>query len=231
MQAALNAYDADQRISEVPRIFVYEDFVTDEVCAQLIEAARSQMKQALVSDDNSGVLSTGRTGSNCWIKHNQTPAIARMCQQVSEVVGVPLAHAESIQVIHYATTEEYAPHFDAWDPQTERGARCMARGGQRMTTCLMYLNTVKKGGGTAFPALDLEVTARQGRMLMFDNCQYGTTKRDADCLHGGMPVIKGEKWACNLWFRERPLNSKSTARPFKSKARRGKGRRRARRVI
>jgi hypothetical protein len=23
-------------------------------------------------------------------------------------------------------------------------------------------------------------------------------------LHGGMPVIKGEKWMVNLWFRENP---------------------------
>ena len=78
----------------------------------------------------------------------------------------------------------------------------MAKGGQRMVTCLLYLNDVEEGGGTPFPNLDMEIRAKKGRMVLFHNCHEGSTVRHPDSLHGGMPVLKGEKWACNLWFRE-----------------------------
>jgi prolyl 4-hydroxylase len=68
-----------------------------------------------------------------------------------------------LQVIHYSDGEEYSSHFDAWDPATERGIRCMSKGGQRMVTCLLYLNDVEKGGGTSFPRLDMEVRAKKGQ--------------------------------------------------------------------
>jgi len=119
------------------------------------------------------------------------------------VVGIGLEYAESLQVVHYAETQEYAPHYDAWDAGTERGQRCMAKGGQRMVTCLLYLNEPEEGGGTSFPNLDMEVRARKGRMLLFHNCHPNSVIRHPDSLHGGMPVLSGEKWACNFWFRER----------------------------
>jgi len=31
----------------------------------------------------------------------------------------------------------------------------------------------------------------------------GTDSRHPLSLHGGQPVLVGEKWAANLWFRER----------------------------
>jgi prolyl 4-hydroxylase len=39
----------------------------------------------------------------------------------------------------------------------------MSKGGQRMVTCLLYLNDVEKGGGTSFPRLDMEVRAKKGQ--------------------------------------------------------------------
>jgi prolyl 4-hydroxylase len=80
----------------------------------------------------------------------------------------------------------------------------MAKGGQRLVTCLMYLNDVAVGGGTTFPKLNLEVSARKGSMLVFYNCYRDSTLRHPDSLHGGLPVQRDEKWACNLWFREAP---------------------------
>ena len=79
-----------------------------------------------------------------------------------------------------------------------------------MITCLLYLNDVEQGGGTSFPKLDMEVRARKGRMLLFHNCHADSTIRHPDSLHGGMPVLKGEKWACNFWFRESSYQAPAT---------------------
>ena len=71
-----------------------------------------------------------------------------------------------------------------------------------MVTCLLYLNDLEDGGRTSFPILGMEIGAKKGRMVQFHNCHEGSTARHRDSLHGGMPVLKGGKWACNFWFRE-----------------------------
>ena len=196
-------YETGNRVNEDPTVCVFEDFLSSEEVDELLHAARPKLKQALVSAAKSGGESTGRTGSNCWIPHAYNPIIKELSLRVAEVVGIGLEYAESLQVVYYSEGQEYAPHYDAWDAATERGRRCMMKGGQRMVTCLLYLNEPEQGGGTAFPKLDMEVRAKKGRMLLFHNCHQGSTVRHPDSLHGGLPVVEGEKWACNFWFRER----------------------------
>lgn len=197
-------YPDSVTVNDDPRVVIVDNFITDNECDALIGAARSELRQALVSAGDRGVASRGRTGRNCWIKHHHNRVVSGLTTRISDYVRLPLLHAESLQVIHYGESQEYAAHFDAWDADTERGQRCMARGGQRLVTCLLYLNTVEEGGGTGFPQLEVEVAAIKGRMVIFHNCQPGTNLRHPGSLHGGLPVEAGEKWACNLWFREQP---------------------------
>ncbi|GAB5499004.1 MAG: hypothetical protein PsegKO_13150 [Pseudohongiellaceae bacterium] len=195
-------YETGEQVNTEPRVVVFEDFLSELEIEQLLNAAQSKLKQALVSSADAGVESPGRTGRNCWIPHGYNAVIEDLAQRVADIVGIPLEFAESLQVVHYQQSQQYAPHYDAWDAATERGQRCMAKGGQRLLTCLLYLNEPDSGGGTSFPNLDMEVRARKGRMLLFHNCHQGSTVRHPDSLHGGMPVLQGEKWACNFWFRE-----------------------------
>lgn len=195
-------YEIGEKVNDDPLVYVFENFLTRQEVEQLLAAAKPKLKQALVSADKTGIESMGRSGSNCWIPFKHNRVIEDLSLRVAEVVGLPLEQAESLQIIHYSQTQEYAPHYDAWDAATERGRRCMIKGGQRMITCLLYLNDVEEGGGTSFPKLDMEVRAKKGRMVLFHNCYRGRNIRHPDSLHGGMPVIKGEKWACNFWFRE-----------------------------
>ena len=108
-----------------------------------------------------------------------------------------------LQVLHYGPEQQYRVHWDAYDLNTERGLRCCSDRGQRVRTALAYLVDVEAGGQTAFPRLDVEVEARQGRLVLFDNCVSGSNDRHANALHGAMPVIAGEKWAVTLFFRDR----------------------------
>ena len=204
-------YDIGQQVNEDPIVYVFEDFLQASESAALIAAAQANLQRAVVSDAKAGAVSAGRTGQNCWVRHRQTEVIGQLCDRISTLVNLPLTQAESLQVIHYAETQEYRPHYDAWDAKTERGQRCMERGGQRLVTCLLYLNDVAAGGGTCFPKLDMEVRAIKGRMVLFHNCYPGTTLRHPASLHGGLPVTSGEKWACNLWFRERSYHQAPAA--------------------
>ena len=73
-----------------------------------------------------------------------------------------------------------------------------------MCTALCYLNDVEEGGGTQFTRLNITVKAKKGRMLVFQNTYNGTNNKHLMSEHAGMPVLKGEKYAFNLWFRECP---------------------------
>lgn len=198
-------YPDAQVVHKDPLLCSIDNFVTDKEAAHLIDSAKDKLAQALVSSAKSGVKSAGRTGMNCWLPHTQDPTVKALVQRVCDLVKLPASHAESVQMIYYGETQEYRPHFDAWDPNTDRGQRCMSKGGQRILTCLMYLNTPEKGGGTTFPKIDTQVDAQKGRIVIFHNCHKNTIERHPHSLHGGMPVLSGEKWACNLWFRDLSL--------------------------
>jgi prolyl 4-hydroxylase len=150
---------------------------------------------------------------------------------VSELVDIPVHHSESMQVVHYAESQEYRPHFDGWDLSTEKGRLRTENGGQRVLTALMYLNEPAGGGGTSFPKLEIEVEAKPGRLVIFHNIADEETNLHPHSLHGGMPVGDGEKWACNLWFRARPYRTgeSRTARAVAPSSRTGGGNRAARR--
>lgn len=200
---AVNLNTCSTQLWDTPLVRVFDNFLNEEEISHLIDTGAENLAPALVSLGENGSTSKGRTGRSCWVSQRHDEVIAAISDRISERVDIPLIQAESLQLIHYFENQEYAPHFDAWDAETEAGQRCMKRGGQRLVTCLLYLNDVEGGGGTLFPKLNITVEARKGRMLMFHNCHPNTTVRHPSTLHGGLPVLKGEKWACNLWFRER----------------------------
>ena len=69
-----------------------------------------------------------------------------------------------------------------------------------MVIWLLFLTDVEDGGGTSFPILGMEIGAKKGWMVQFHNSHEGSTARHRDSLHGGMPVLKGEKWLVIFGF-------------------------------
>jgi prolyl 4-hydroxylase len=64
----------------------------------------------------------------------------------------------------------------------------------------MYLNTPARGGGTVFPDVEFEVEPIKGNAVFFS---YDRPHSSTRTLHGGAPVIEGEKWVATKWLRER----------------------------
>lgn len=226
-----SGYEIGTQVADDPLVWVIDDFVSDDERGHIVELGSQDMSEAKVSRLGKNAPSEKRTGRVGWVKHNQTPAIRAVVKRVGDLVGLPVSHAESLQVVHYAETQQYKPHFDAWDIGTPKGREKTARGGNRLVTALMYLNDVGDGGATVFPELDLEVEAVPGRLCLFHDLLVGSSERHPHSLHGGMPVTGGEKWACNLWFREHrygqgsgaPVSSRTmppAKRPAKRKKRR-----------
>lgn len=187
-------------LSNYPIIYTINNFLSEEECKLFINIGNKNLKKAKVGLN---VYSDGRTGSNNWIKHDFNDLTQKIANRISKLVDVSLDNAETFQVIHYSENQQYKPHFDAWlHNNSEMCLKRMKYGGQRIWTCLCYLNDVTEGGQTKFIKLDKEISPEKGKLLVFNNVIKDTHIRHPLTLHAGMPVIKGEKYAFTIWFRE-----------------------------
>ena len=76
--------------------------------------------------------------------------------------------------------------------------------GNRVVSVLVYLGCAAEGGETQFTSLGLRVTPTPCAALLWHNFDRKGVL-DRRTLHCGRPVLAGEKWGMNIWFRQRPL--------------------------
>ena len=189
-----------------PRIELIRDFIDDDTCELFVRNGKSKLERSQVMDKKGGAKVTdSRTSEHCWIKLGEDAAIEKVAHEICELAKMPIENAESFQLVRYGVGQEYKPHFDTFELDSVSGKQAQKRGGQRVVTAILYLNEVQQGGKTNFPNIGIEVKPQKGSLLIFHNCREGTDSRHPKSLHGGMPVLKGEKWITNLWFRERPF--------------------------
>lgn len=195
-------------ICTAPRIALFENLLSDAECNALIQASRGKLQRSkVVSNRGSGELvDATRTSYGTWFDKNEHPLATKIQQRICELVRSPLTHAEPLQILNYAEGGEYLPHFDyfeteGFEPQQAGVASPLQTGGQRIATVVVYLNNVEAGGGTIFPHIHLETRPKKGGALYFS---YYLPDGSVDplTLHGGSPVMRGEKWICTQWFRE-----------------------------
>tara|TARA_A200000113_G_scaffold150216_1_gene135308 strand:- start:2597 stop:3211 length:615 start_codon:yes stop_codon:yes gene_type:complete len=196
-----------------PYIYTIDNFLSEKECKFIIKVSRDNMRLAGVStfnDENKFKTGEykGRTNSSYWIPHDAYSETLKITKRIAEKIGCNYRHFESFQVIHYNENEEYKYHYDAYDMnETEKYKKYCNERGNRLRTVLVYLNDVEEGGGTGFDSLneyegEIIVEPKMGKMVVFTNVNDdGSLNRKS--RHAGLPVIKGEKWAFNLWLRER----------------------------
>lgn len=190
-------------ISEEPKITVVEKFITKQEAEHLIDLGKPNLKRSVVSDDKGGYESNGRTSRTAWIFHNHDDITLNVANRISKYVNIPLENAEAFQLVHYDPTQEYRAHFDSVDHNgSEKTLRVIKYGGTRILTALLYLNDVEEGGSTKFTKLNKEIFPSMGKLLTFQDVCTGTNIKHPLSEHAGCPVIKGEKYIINLWFRE-----------------------------
>ena len=185
-----------------PIVYVVNNFLSDDECEAFVEMGKGKMERAKVISDDESEFHASRTNDFCWLEHSASDVIHEVSKRFSVLVKMPINNAEQFQLVYYGPGNEYKPHFDAFDKSTKEGQNNWFPGGQRMVTALAYLNDVQQGGATDFPKIKVSVKPNKGDVVVFHNCIEGTTEINPQALHGGSPVVAGEKWAVNLWFRE-----------------------------
>ena len=148
-----------------------------------------------------------RTSHNSFLKRGQDAVVACIEGRASSLTGFPTVNIESLQVVWYRSGQEYRPHFDYFPPGSAGTERELSRGGQRMVTLFVYLNTVpeRNGGATVFPVLNVTIPAvKNTAAFWYDMTPDG--KEDARTLHGGAAVSDFEKFGLNIWIRQGEFN-------------------------
>ena len=197
-------------LSKTPEIFYIDKFITNKEIEYIINASKGKLNKANVSYLNKDAKNyknyKGRTNKSYWLDKNSDPITLKLCKRIAKEVDCDWIHFENFQIIHYGPGEEYQYHFDAYNKkELEKYNNFCGERGNRLKTVLVYMNNVEEGGGTGFKNIgkgETVVEAKKGRMVVFENVNKKNEiyKRS---LHAGLPIIKGEKWAFNLWLREK----------------------------
>ncbi len=187
---------------KLPRVVLFGGLLTDAECDALVEEARPRLarSETVVNTTGGSEVNAARTSDGMFFGRGESPLIQRIEQRIATLLNWPVAWGEGLQVLHYRPGAEYRPHHDYFDPRHAGTEAVLARGGQRVGTLVMYLNTPAKGGATTFPDVALEVAAIKGNAVFFSYDRPHPTTRT---LHGGAPVVEGEKWVATKWLRER----------------------------
>lgn len=183
---------------ECPKIEVYDNFLTKTECQLLINTAASKLQRSMVVDNSTGgsMLNENRTSYGMSFKVGENLVVEEIERRIAELIGVPVAHGEGLQILRYAIGQEYKPHYDYFDPNSSALEEQIKN--NRIKTVLMYLNTPEEGGATIFPDAGVSIEAKQGSALVFS---YPEPIPGSKTLHGGSPVIAGEKWVATKWIR------------------------------
>lgn len=185
-----------------PRIVVFGNLLSPEECDALVEAARPRMARSLTVATRTGgeEVNDDRTSHGMFFQRGETDVVRRLEERIARLVQWPVENGEGLQVLHYRPGAEYKPHHDYFDPHEPGTPTILQRGGQRVATLVIYLNEPEKGGCTTFPDVHMEVAPRRGNAVFFS---YERPHPSTRTLHGGAPVIAGEKWIATKWLRER----------------------------
>jgi prolyl 4-hydroxylase len=183
-----------------PRLIVFGNLLTHEECDHVIDVARSLLhRSTVIEPDGKCAVSEARTSYGTFIPRGKDEVLNRLDARLATLLRWPVLNIENTQVLHYGHQQEFKPHHDYFKPAEGHWAPVFRRGGQRVATLLVYLNTPERGGGTVFPDVGCEVRAVKGTAVFFS---YETANHESLSLHGGAPVLEGEKWVAVKWFRQ-----------------------------
>jgi prolyl 4-hydroxylase len=189
---------------ERPVVAFIDNLLDADECDELVRRSASRLERSTIVDPQSGAGTeiANRSSEGTYFPIEADPFIARLDRRIAALMNAPVENGEGLQILHYRTGGEYTPHFDYFPPADPGSAAHIAQGGQRVSSLIMYLNDVAGGGSTVFPELNLTVGPKKGAGVYFEYCN-SRGQVDPLTLHGGLPVLEGEKWIATKWVRQR----------------------------
>ena len=175
----------------------YPNFLSEENCKVIISLGEPDLERA-------GVL--GAQYADFRIAETKffnpdIPALKKIREVVAQKTGIPIENQEPMSLIKYQVGGLFKAHHDCFHKTADYYEGCMRQGGQRIKTCLIYLNEDFEGGQTEFPKMKYKLQPKTGLMVVWDNTDVnGEIIQESE--HAGLPVISGVKYLISIWIRE-----------------------------
>jgi len=184
-----------------PRVVLLGGLLSEEECDAMVAAAKARLarSETVAANPVGSEVNAARTSDGMFFERGESELIQRVEARLARLMNWPVDHGEGLQVLRYRPGAEYLPHYDYFDPAMPGSDAILERGGQRVATLVMYLNTPTAGGATIFPDVKLDVLPLKGNAVFFS---YERPDPSTLTLHGGAPVQEGEKWVATKWLRE-----------------------------
>jgi len=206
-QAALQDFPQyePKLLSSDPPILQFENLITPEEAKAMIAIPGDKLVRSLAGDQ----LSPVRTSTQYWCDDSdgctRNQVIEAVTRRMSRIARMPEENAEYFQILRYEPGQFYKTHHDQqtahWTPQ-----------GVRVYTFFVYLSDVEAGGGTRFVDLDLTVTPKLGRAILWPSVRaHDLLSGERKTHHEALPVEKGVKYSANLWIHLYDFKSPSRA--------------------
>lgn len=175
----------------------FKNLLSVDECNELIQMSKDKLFEATTLGEN---VKDYRTANNTWL-FEKTDLTDKIKNIVLEKTNLPIENQEKIHIVKYNVGGEYKEHHDFFHPNTDYFESQIQRGGQRIYSCLFYLNDNFLGGETDFPKIEYKVNPKIGKLVVWKNLNDDLTL-NYNSLHAGLPVLSGEKWICIVWVRE-----------------------------
>ena len=184
-----------------PRVVVFGNLLSGAECDEIIALARTRLARSETVQTATGAteVNEARTSQGMFFDRGEHPVCKRIELRMAALLNWPVENGEGLQVLRYGPGAEYKPHYDYFDPDQAGTPAILKRGGQRVASLVCYLNTPALGGATVFPDVKLDVAPLKGNAVFFS---YDRPHPLTRSLHGGAPVIEGEKWVATKWLRQ-----------------------------
>nr|WP_309100991.1 2OG-Fe(II) oxygenase [Fredinandcohnia onubensis] len=178
---------------EEPLIVILGNVLSDEECDELISLSKDKINRSKISNAR---VDNMRTSSSTFLEESENIIVSRIEKRISQIMNIPTEHGEGLQILNYKIGQEYKAHFDFFTSTNK------VINNPRISTMVMYLSDVEHGGETYFPKLNFSVSPQKGMAVYFEYF-YNDQDLNEQTLHGGAPVIVGDKWAATQWMRRK----------------------------
>jgi hypothetical protein len=190
--------------SEQPRVVALPGLLSADECIYVALKGLPMLRPArVVGRDGRSTVDPIRSNDTAKFGLLEADAVVQSLDlRVAAALGHPAENGEGLALLRYRVGEQYLPHCDWIDPEREATRADLERWGQRIGTCVVYLNDGFEGGSTAFPELGLDFRGGVGDAFVWDNVRPDGSV-DPLTLHAGRPPTRGMKYLLSKWMRDR----------------------------
>lgn len=196
---------APRVVSERPHVLLADRFISPAACDWLRMRAEPRLKRAEIYDPASGEGRPDPVRTNTAFAFDLAATdlvLVLVRERIARLAGLPVPGLEPTQILRYEPGQAFDWHVDFLDPAIPGHRNDLTNSGQRIATCLVWLNDDYEGGETAFETGGQRFRGHKGDAILWANVTPNGAP-DLLTLHAGLPPTWGEKWILSQWMRPR----------------------------